>query len=74
MRTVVRLYLGWRLFRLLRPLLGAALIVAAAVALHVGDSPVNRSGAAAVRGGAAGATRDLPRALERAFQSGSAQP
>ena len=33
MGTVLRLYLGWRLFRLLRPLLGAGLIVAAALAL-----------------------------------------
>jgi hypothetical protein len=72
--SVLRLYLGWRLFRLLRPLLGAGVIVAAALALHVGHAPVNRSAAAEIKGGAAGATRNLPRALERAFRAGSVQP
>jgi len=72
--SVLRLYLGWRLFRLLRPVLGAGVIVAAALALHVGHASVSRSAAAEIRGGAAGATRSLPRALERAFRAGSAQP
>ena len=73
MGTVLRLYLGWRLFRLIRPLVGAGVIVAAALAFHVGHAPVNRSAAAAVKGGATAARRDLPQALERAFQPRPAQ-
>jgi hypothetical protein len=70
---VLRLYLGWRLFRMLRPLLGAGLIVAAVLAIHIGHAPVNRSAASAFKSGAAAATRDLPRALERAFRPRLAQ-
>jgi hypothetical protein len=53
MGAALRLYLGWRLFRLFRPLLGAGLIVATALALHVGRAPVNRSAKAGVECGAA---------------------
>lgn len=74
MGAVLRLYLGWRLFRFLRPLLSAGLIVAAALLLHVGHAPGNRSAAAAMKGGAAAAQRDLPRALERGFEPGPARP
>jgi len=69
MGTVVRLYLGWRLFRLLRPLLGAALVAGAVFALHNGHVPLKGSGARALQGGVAAAGRNLPRALERTFQT-----
>ena len=36
MGTVVRLYLGWRLLRLIRPLLVAALVAAALLAVRAG--------------------------------------
>jgi len=72
-RTVLPLYVGWRLFRLFRPLLGAGLIVAAALALKVAHAPVKMSAADAVKGGATAATRDLPQALERGFRRGAAQ-
>ncbi|MFZ1996537.1 MAG: hypothetical protein WAU75_20665 [Solirubrobacteraceae bacterium] len=57
MGTVVRLYLGWRLLRLLRPLIGAALIVAVMLALH---------------GAHAGANSSAASTLERAFGPGPA--
>lgn len=72
MGTVVRLYLGWRLVRLLRPLLGGAVIVGAVLALHVAHAPVNGSAASVIKHAAA--RRDLPRALERAFEPGPARP
>ena len=74
MAMVLRLYLGWRLFRLFRPLLGAGLIVAVALALHVGHATMNRSAKAAVQGGAVAVTRNLPQAIEHAFQPGRARP
>jgi len=74
MGAVLRLYLGWRLFRLFRPVLGTGLIVAAALALHVGRAPMSGSARAAVQGGAAAAARNLPRALEHAFEPGPARP
>ena len=69
MGTVVRLYLGWRLFRLLRPVLAAALVAGALVAFHSGHVPLKGSAAKALQGGAAAAGRNLPRALERTFQT-----
>lgn len=71
MGTVVRLYLGWRLFRLLRPLLAAALIAGVVLTLRAGThAHVNRSAASAIERGAAAAGRDLSRALQHAFQPG----
>jgi hypothetical protein len=67
MGTVVRLYLGWRLLRFLRPLLGAAALAGVLLALHGRHLHVNGSAARALRGDAAASSRDLPRALERGF-------
>ena len=68
MRTVVRLYLGWRLIRLLRPLLGAALFwQESLLAFHGQRVQLNRPAARALQGGAAAASRDLARAFERGF-------
>jgi hypothetical protein len=67
MGTVLRVYLGWRLVRLLRPLLGAAVLAGVLLALHGHHLQVNRSAARALRGGAVAASRDLQRALERGF-------
>ena len=68
------MYLGLRLLRLVRPLFGAAVIVGCVLALHVGHASVSGSAASAIRHGAAAARRDLPRAFERAFEPGPAQP
>jgi hypothetical protein len=65
--TLVRLYVGWRLLRLLRPILGAAAIAAAVLALHSGHVPVNGAASSPLVRGAAAAQRDLQRALKRAF-------
>ncbi len=67
MGTLARIYLGWRLLRWLRPLLGAAILAGVLVALHDHDLRLNGSALRALRGGAAAASRDLPRALERGF-------
>jgi hypothetical protein len=72
--TVVRLYLGWRLFRLLRPLLGMAVITAAMLALHIGHAPETGSAASLIKHGAVAARRDLRRAPERALRPGPARP
>jgi len=69
MGTVVRLYFGWRLFRLLRPLLGAVLVAGALFAFHSGHVPLKGSGARALQDGVAATGRNLPRALEPAFQT-----
>jgi len=69
MGTVVGLYLGWRLFRLLRPLLGAALVAGALFALQSGHVRLTGSGARTLQGGVAAAGRNLPRALEPASQT-----
>jgi hypothetical protein len=66
--AIVRVYLAWRLFRLLRPLLGVALIVGTVLALSVGHAPVNGSAARTIERGATTAEKNLPRALERAFE------
>lgn len=71
MGTVVRLYLGWRLFRLLRPVLAAALVAGVLFALHNSHVPLKGSGAKTVQDGAAAATaagRDLPRAFQTSRQ------
>ena len=60
MGAIVRVYLAWRLFRLVRPLLG--------VALSVGHAPVNRSAARTIERGATTAEKNLPRTLERGFE------
>jgi hypothetical protein len=71
MGTVVRLYVGWRLLRLIRPLLAAALVAAALLAIRAGHVPARHSAAGALQGGAAGIGHGLPRAFERAFQTSS---
>ena len=65
MRTAVHLYLGWRLIRLLRPLLGAAVLAGVLLACHGHRVQLNRPAARAFQGGAAAASRDLARAFER---------
>jgi hypothetical protein len=65
--TLVRLYVGWRLLRLLRPILGAAVIAAAVLALHGGHVAVKSPASSPLVRGAAAAQRDLSRALKRAF-------
>jgi len=65
--TAIRLYLGWRLLRMLRPLLCATIIIATVFASHLNNARPNRSAAAALKGGAVAARLDLPRALRRAF-------
>ena len=67
MGTLVRLYLGWRLLRLLRPLLGVAVLAGVLLALHGHHLQVNGSAARMLRGGASAGLRDLPRALQRGF-------
>ena len=67
MGTLVRLYVGWRLLRLLRPLLIVAVIGAATLALHSGHVAVKGSASSPLIRGAAAAHHDLSRAFERAF-------
>jgi hypothetical protein len=71
MGTVVRLYLGWRLIRLIRPLLAAALVATALLAVRAGHVPARHSAGGALQGGAAAIGHGLPRAFEHAFQSSS---
>jgi len=72
--TAIRLYLGWRLLRMLRPLLCATMIIAAVFASHLNNATPNHSAAAALEGGAAAAGLDLPGALRRAFQPAHHRP
>jgi len=65
--TLVRLYVGWRLLRLLRPILGAAAIAAAVLVLYSGHVAVKTPASRPLLRGAATAQRDLSRALKRAF-------
>jgi len=65
--TLVRLYVGWRLLRLLRPLLVAAVIGAAVLALHGGHVAAQGAAPSPLVRGAGVAQRNLQRALERAF-------
>jgi hypothetical protein len=67
MGTVVRLYLGWRLFRFLRPLLGLAVLAGVVLVLQAHRPVLNGSAARALRGGAAAGLRDLSQALDRGF-------
>lgn len=72
MRTLIRLYIGWRLLRLLRPALGLAAIAAVLLSLHmthVDGAPPSRSGASALEAGAAAGQRDLTGSFEHAFDS-----
>jgi hypothetical protein len=71
MRTVVRLYLGWRLFRMLRPILVMALLVGVLLSLHAGHVATSHSAASTLKGGAVTAGHGLARALERAFTTSS---
>lgn len=68
MGTLVRLYLGWRLLRLLRPLIGLAAIGAVILALHSGHVVAKGATASPLIRGAATAQRDLSRALAHAFR------
>jgi hypothetical protein len=72
--TAIRLYLGWRLLRTLRALLCATTIIAVAFASHLNNATPDRSAAAALKGGAAAARLDLPRALQRAFEPAHQRP
>jgi hypothetical protein len=65
--TLVRLYVNWRLLRLLRPILGAAVIAAAVLALYSSHVPVKGAASSPLVRRAAVAQRDLSRALKRAF-------
>ena len=71
MRTLLRVYIGWRLLGLVRPVLALAAIASVLLALHIGHvgaTPATRSAASALKGGAAAGQRDLTAALERAFE------
>ena len=67
MGTLVRLYIGWRVLRLLRPLIGLAAIGAAMLALYSGHVAVKGSASSPLVRGSAAAHHDLSRAFERAF-------
>ena len=74
MGTVVRLYLGWRLLRVIRPLLVVALVAlvaAALLAVRAGHVAARHSAAGALQGGAAAIGHGLPRAFEHAFETSS---
>jgi hypothetical protein len=71
MGTVVRLYLGRRLLRLIRPLLVAALVAAALLAVRAGHVAARHSAAGALQGGASAIGHGLPRAFEHAFETSS---
>jgi hypothetical protein len=71
MGTVVRLYLGWRLLRLARPLLAAALVGAALLAVRAGHVTARHSAPGALQGAAAAIGHGLPRAFEHAFEISS---
>ena len=71
MRTLIRLYIGWRLLRLVRPFLTLAAIASVLLVLHVGHvagTPATRSPASTLEDGAGAGQRDLTSALERAFE------
>jgi len=54
--------------------LGALMFIAVVFASHLNNATPNRSAAAALKGGAAAARLDLPRALRRAFQPAHHRP
>jgi hypothetical protein len=66
--TAIRLYIGWRLLRMLRPLLCATIIIVIVFASHLNHATPHHSAAAALKGGATTARLDLSRALQRAFR------
>ena len=71
MRMLIRLYIGWRLLRLVRPVLTLAAIASVLLVLHVGHvagAPSTRSAASTLEDGAGAGQRDLTSALERAFE------
>ena len=74
MSTIVRLYLGWRLLRLIRPLLAAGMIAGVVIALHVGHVRVNSPPARTLVHSATAANQNLSEALRRAFEPQPAQP
>ena len=65
MGIVLRVYLGWRLLRLLRRLLIAAALAGVVLALHGHRVQVNGSAVRALSDDASAALRELPRAFER---------
>ena len=70
MPMLIRLYIGWRLLRLSRPVLALAAIASVFIVLHVGHvagTPATRSAASTLEDGAGAGQRDLTSALERAF-------
>jgi hypothetical protein len=72
MRTLTRLYIGWRLLRLSRPVLVLATIASVLLVLHVGHvagTGATRSTASTLEDGAGAGQRDLTSALERAFEA-----
>jgi hypothetical protein len=74
MGTLVRLYLAWRLVRLLRPLIAVALIASALLALHAGHAHIDDAAARQLHHAAAAAGHNLPAALGRAFEASPPQP
>ena len=71
MRTLVRVYIGWRLLRLVRPVLTLAAIASVLLILHVGHvagTPATRSATSTLEDGAGAGQRDLASALERPFE------
>jgi hypothetical protein len=65
--TLVRLYVGWRLLRLLRPFLVVVVIGAAMLALHGGHVAAKSRASSPLIRGAAAAQHDLSRAFKRGF-------
>jgi hypothetical protein len=74
MGVVFRVYVAWRLLRLIRPLLAAVVIAGAWLALQAGHARVNSSAASTLERGAAAAAHGLPRALEHGFRPRTRQP
>jgi len=68
MRPLIRLYIGWRLLRLARPVLAIASVLLILHVGHVAGTPANRSATSTLEGGAGAGQRDLASALERAFE------
>jgi hypothetical protein len=75
MRTLIRLYIGWRLLRLSRHVLALAAIASVLLMLHAGHvagTPATRSAASTLEDGAGAGQRDLTSAFERAFEPDAA--
>jgi 4-hydroxybenzoate polyprenyltransferase len=71
-RTIVRLYLAWRLLRWLRPLLAVTVIAGTVIALGVGHARENNPAARGLERGALAVRHDLARAVQHAFKDGRA--